>query len=67
MAIIGVLVASFEFYLYSLNRKEYFKLLDEYDDMRKPMINGTMSMSTIHSKNGTCAGPNSSKWIFFLK
>lgn len=59
MAIIGVLVASFEFYLYSLNRKEYFKLLDEYDDMRKPMINGTMSMSTIHSKNGTCAGPNS--------
>ncbi len=58
MAIIGIFIASFEFFLYSINRKEYFKLLDEYDDMRKPMINGTMSMSTIQSKNGSCAGPN---------
>jgi hypothetical protein len=57
MSIIGVIIAAFEFYLYSLNRKEYFKLLDELDDMRKPMMNATMSMSTIHSKNGSCAGP----------
>lgn len=59
MSIIGVIIGAFEFYLYSLNRKEYFKLLDELDDMRKPMMNATMSMSTIHSKNGTCAGGNS--------
>ena len=58
MALIGVGIAAFEFYLYSLNRKEYFKLLDEYDDMRKPMMNTTMSMSTIHSKAGSCVGSN---------
>ncbi len=57
MSIVGIFIAAFEFFLYSLNRKEYFKLLDEYDDMRKPMMNATMSMSTIHSKTGSC-GPN---------
>jgi len=58
MSIIGMIIGAFEFYLYSLNRREYFKLLDELDDMRKPMMNATMSMSTIHSKNGSCAGGN---------
>lgn len=58
MSIIGILIGAYEFYLYSVNRKEYFKLLDELDDMRKPMMNTTMSMSTIHSKNGSCAGGN---------
>jgi len=57
MSIVGIFIAAFQFFLYSLNRKEYFKLLDEYDDMRKPMMNATMSMSTIHSKTGSC-GPN---------
>jgi hypothetical protein len=56
MSIIGIGIAAFEFYLYSINRKEYFKLLDEYDDMRKPMMNTTMSMSTINSKGSACAG-----------
>lgn len=51
MSIIGIAIAAFEFYLYSVNRKEYYKLLDEYDDMRKPMMNATMSMSTINSKH----------------
>jgi len=50
MSIIGICVAAFQFYLYSVNRREYYKLLDEYDDMRKPMMNTTMSMSTINSK-----------------
>ena len=50
MAIIGLAIGAYEFYLYSLNRREYFNLLDEYDDMRKPMMNATMSMSTINSK-----------------
>lgn len=50
MAIIGIGIAAFEFYLYSLNRRQYFNLLDEYDEMRKPMMNATMSMSTINSK-----------------
>lgn len=58
MSVIGILIGAYEFYLYSVNRKEYFKLLDELDDMRKPMMNTTMSMSTIHSKNGSCAGGN---------
>lgn len=58
MSIIGMLIGAYEFYLYSLNRREYFKLLDELDDMRKPMMNNTMSMSTIMSKNGSCAGGN---------
>ena len=53
MAIIGLGVGAFLFYLYSVNRKEYYKLLDDYDDMRKPMMNGTMSMSTINSKVST--------------
>jgi hypothetical protein len=56
MSIIGIGIAAFEFYLYSINRKEYFKLLDEYDDMRKPMMNATMSMSTINSKGSAGAG-----------
>lgn len=56
MSIIGIGIAAFEFYLYSVNRKEYFKLLDEYDDMRKPMMNATMSMSTINSKGSAAAG-----------
>jgi hypothetical protein len=56
MAIIGLLIGAFEFYLYSLNRREYYKLLDELDDMRKPMINATMSMSTINSKGSGGAG-----------
>lgn len=50
MAIVGLGVGAFLFYLYSVNRKEYYKLLDDYDDMRKPMMNATMSMSTINSK-----------------
>jgi hypothetical protein len=50
MSIIGICIAAFQFYLYSVNRREYYKLLDEYDDMRKPMMNTTMSMSTINSK-----------------
>ena len=50
MSIIGIGVGAFLFYLYSLNRREYYKLLDDYDDLRKPMINATMSMSTINSK-----------------
>jgi hypothetical protein len=50
MSIIGIGVGAFLFYLYSLNRREYYKLLDDYDDLRKPMINATMSMSTLNSK-----------------
>ncbi len=50
MAIIGLAIAAFEFYTYSVNRKEYYKLLDDLDDLRKPMMNTTMSMSTINSK-----------------
>ena len=50
MSIIGIGVGAFQFYLYSLNRKEYYKVLDDYDDLRKPMMNATMSMSTINSK-----------------
>jgi hypothetical protein len=50
MSVIGLCVGAFQFYLYSLNRKEYFKILDEYDDLRKPMMNTTMSMSTINSR-----------------
>ena len=50
MSIIGLGVGAFQFYLYSLNRKEYYKVLDDYDDLRKPMMNATMSMSTINSK-----------------
>lgn len=50
MAIIGILIGAYEFYLYSLNRGEYYRLLDDLDDMRKPMMNTTMSMSTLNSK-----------------
>ena len=50
MSIIGLGVGAFLFYLYSLNRRQYYKLLDDYDDVRKPMINATMSMSTLNSK-----------------
>lgn len=50
MAIIGLGIGAFEFYTYSINRKEYYKLLDDLDDLRKPMMNTTMSMSTINSK-----------------
>jgi hypothetical protein len=53
MAIIGLGIGALEFYAYSLNRHEYYKLLDELDDMRKPMMNATMSMSTINSKGST--------------
>ena len=56
MSIVGIGIAAYQFYLYSVNRKEYFKLLDEYDDMRKPMMNTTMSMSTINSKGGMSGG-----------
>lgn len=56
MAIIGIGIGAYQFYLYSVNRKEYFKLLDEYDDMRKPMMNTTMSMSTINSKGSAHGG-----------
>ena len=50
MSIIGLFIGAFQFYLYSLNRREYYKVLDEYDDLRKPMMNTTMSMSTINSR-----------------
>jgi hypothetical protein len=50
MAIIGLCIGAFQFYTYSINRKEYYKLLDDLDDLRKPMMNTTMSMSTINSK-----------------
>ncbi len=50
MSIIGMIIGAFQFYLYTLNRKEYYKILDEYDDLRKPMMNTTMSMSTINSR-----------------
>lgn len=50
MSIIGLGVGAFLFYLYSLNRREYYRVLDDYDDLRKPMMNATMSMSTINSK-----------------
>ncbi|RNA29946.1 hypothetical protein BpHYR1_054511 [Brachionus plicatilis] len=50
MSIVGLGIAAFQFYLYTLNRHEYYRVLDELDDMRKPMMNTTMSMSTINSK-----------------
>ena len=50
MAIIGIGIAAYEFYLYTINRAEYYKLLDDIDDMRKPMMNTTMSMSTLNSR-----------------
>lgn len=72
MSIIGLAIGAFEFFAYSVNRKEYYKLLDDLDDMRKPMMNTTMSMSTINSKgsagiaSGTGHiinfGPRSSKY-----
>ena len=56
MSIIGLAIGAFQFYLYSLNRREYFKVLDDYDDLRKPMMNTTMSMSTINSKGSAGLG-----------
>ena len=50
MAIIGLGIGAYEFYLYTINRAEYYKLLDDIDDMRKPMMNTTMSMSTLNSR-----------------
>lgn len=64
MAVIGLFIGAFEFYLYTLNRNEYYKLLDEIDDMRKPMMNTTMSMSTINSKMSG-GGVNSGHLINF--
>ena len=52
MAVVGIAIAAFQFYLYSINRKQYFNLLFEVDDMGRPMMN-SMSMSTIHSKNSS--------------
>jgi hypothetical protein len=70
MAIVGLFIGAFEFFTYTLNRREYFKLLDELDDMRKPMMNTTMSMSTINSKGSYGAGrqainfgPSANKYI----
>ena len=54
MAVIGIAIAAFEFYTYSVNRRQYFRLLFELDDMGRPMIN-SMSLSTIHSKNSSSA------------
>jgi hypothetical protein len=53
MAVIGIVIAAFEFYTYSVNRRQYFSLLFEVDDMGRPMIQNSMSMSTIHSKNSS--------------
>ncbi|CAF0830214.1 unnamed protein product [Brachionus calyciflorus] len=64
MSIIGLGIAAFEFYLYSLNRREYYRVLDDMDDMRKPMMNTTMSMSTINSKMSG-GGHNSGHMINF--
>lgn len=64
MAIIGIGIGAFQFYLYTLNRREYYKILDELDDMRKPMMNTTMSMSTINSKMSG-GGPGSGHMINF--
>lgn len=64
MSIIGLGIAAFEFYLYTLNRREYYRVLDEMDDMRKPMMNTTMSMSTINSKMSG-GGPGSGHLINF--
>jgi hypothetical protein len=50
MALVGVLISAFKFVSYTYNRKEYFNLLYELDDMTKPMMN-TMSMSTIISRS----------------
>ncbi len=58
MAVIGVLISVFEFVTYNYNRKEYFNVLYELDDMTKPMMN-TMSMSTIHSKSSAAYGYSS--------
>ena len=53
MAVIGIVLSAFLFYTYSVNRKQYFSLLFEVDDMGRPMIQNSMSMSTIHSKNSS--------------
>jgi hypothetical protein len=57
MALIGILISAFEFVTYTYNRKEYFSLLYELDDMSRPMMN-TMSMSTINSKSSAPYGFN---------
>lgn len=64
MSIIGIGIGAFQFYLYTLNRREYYRVLDELDDMRKPMMNTTMSMSTINSKMSG-GGPGSGHMINF--
>lgn len=64
MSIIGMLIGAFQFYLYTLNRDQYYKLLDDMDELRKPMMNTTMSMSTINSKL-SAGGPNSGHMINF--
>jgi hypothetical protein len=56
MAIIGIAIAAFQFYIYTINRRQYFSLLFELDDMGRPMMN-SMSMSTIHSKVSTAMSP----------
>jgi hypothetical protein len=55
MAIVGLLISAYQIYTYTVNRKEYFKLICELDDMQKPMINNTISMSTINSRTSSVA------------
>jgi len=49
MAIVGMLISAFEFFTYSVNRRQYYEILYDADEMERPMMN-SMSLSTIHSK-----------------
>lgn len=51
MAVVGLCVGAFEFYVYMINKREYRKIVDEFDELRRPMMNTTMSMSTINSRH----------------
>lgn len=54
MAIVGIVISAFQFYTYTVNRRQFFKFLYDTDDMKRPMMN-SLSLSTINSKGSAAA------------
>ena len=55
ISILGILIASFEFVLYSVNRRAYFKLGEKLNELKNMQIPQTVSYRMVNSKTNSQA------------
>ena len=55
IAIVGIFIAAYEFFLYSINRREYFKLNERMSELKGMKIPMNILMSRSNSKSSVYA------------